>query len=383
MRHGIMVVIAALLSWSACAFELGPLAAGDGGGGSGGDGGHGGSGGGVGGYEVVVSYRARDVPSTQTNVPVVVKLDPSRIDYDLTADDGSDLRFFADDGATPLPHEIERWTVGGDSIVWVQVRVVEAMGGSFRMRFGDPAADAAPAASEVWSRYEGVYHFAEPMGATARDSVAGADGVGMGTTSAAGAIGDGFAFDGTATVTVGAVATFDVPAGGGRSFSVWFQRGTTMPLGMSLGRTKNAQCDGWDFRILGDQFANLRMDIGVGSPCAATQSFNTNPFGMPGGDGDVAWHRVTVVMDRAAGTSTVYLDGVAEDAAAIGTTGLMAGQDVVFGVGPFPGDTDFFVGNLDEARIGSDAFDADWVALTYLAEQDQLLEYGAVELLGP
>ena len=205
----------------------------------------------------------------------------------------------------------------------------------------------------------------------------------MGRTSAAGAIGHACAFDGSATVTVGAVAAFDVPADGTRSFSVWFQRTTTMALGMSVARTKNAQCDGWDFRILGDQFANLRMDIGIGSPCGATQNFNTNPFGMPGGQADTAWHRVTVVMDRQVGTSTVYLDAVASDSATIGTTGTMAGQDVVFGVGPFPGDTDFFIGSLDEVRIASDAFDADWVSSTYLIEQDLLLEYGTLQPLEP
>jgi hypothetical protein len=125
------------------------------------------------------------------------------------------------------------------------------------------------------------------------------------------------------------------------------------------------------------------MDIGIGSPCNVTQNFNTDPFAMPMGQDDVDWHRATVVMDRASGMTTFYLDASPMNTAALGTTGTMAGEDVVFGVGPFPGDTNFFIGNLDEVRIGSGAFDANWVSLTYLVDRDQLLEYGTVQPLEP
>jgi hypothetical protein len=51
---------------------------------------------------------------------VEVTLDAS-FDYDQANADGSDLRFFAQDGTTALDYWIERWQVGGTSTIWVKV----------------------------------------------------------------------------------------------------------------------------------------------------------------------------------------------------------------------------------------------------------------------
>jgi hypothetical protein len=373
LRAGVLASL--LLPASACLFDLAPLEpAGTGGGGAAGTGGSAPSG-----YEVLVSYDGRRVPSLQTDVPVLVRLDADRIDYGLTSDDGNDLRFFTEDGATPLPHEIERWSPGGTSIVWVRLPVVEPAGGAFRMRFGDPDAGAPPPASQVWSRYAGVYHFADPNAAIARDSAKTHDGTATGVASTVGRLGDGFSFDGsTSEVTVGEIAAFDVPPGQARSFSVWFRRDTTEAAAMSLGRTKNSCCDGWSLLILGDQYANLRHDVTIGSCCTGTaDDYFTNPVALPSGQSDVDWHRVTAVMDRDAGTTTLYLDAVEIASDPLGTTGAMAGQDVAFGVGE--SGADHFLGILDEARVGTEAFSTEWVTLTYDIALDQLLNFGTVQ----
>src|SRR5262249_17908984 len=53
--------------------------------------------------------------------PLLVVLDATRIDYASAKAGGADLRFIDGDGVTVLSHEIERWTSGGQSFVWVKV----------------------------------------------------------------------------------------------------------------------------------------------------------------------------------------------------------------------------------------------------------------------
>ena len=58
------------------------------------------------------------------DVPVLVTLDATRIDYGQTQNNGEDLRFVDGDG-TVLAHEIEEWNEGGTSYVWVKVQQVD------------------------------------------------------------------------------------------------------------------------------------------------------------------------------------------------------------------------------------------------------------------
>src|SRR5262245_65849727 len=57
--------------------------------------------------------------------PVLVTLNPSRIDYAALQPDGAELRF-ADGDGTALPYDIARWVPGGHSTVWVRVPTIDA-----------------------------------------------------------------------------------------------------------------------------------------------------------------------------------------------------------------------------------------------------------------
>ncbi len=90
---------------------------------------------------------------TLTGFPVLVVLDPSRIDYGVTQPGGADLRF-ADAAGTPLPFEIESWNPGGVSTIWVKVPLISAGAADdyICMYYDNPAAGPSPLpASDVWS----------------------------------------------------------------------------------------------------------------------------------------------------------------------------------------------------------------------------------------
>lgn len=95
------------------------------------------------------------------DVPILVRLDPTRIDYSLAAPDGRDLRFT--DARGELALEIERWDPNGVSIVWVRVPTLAAnpMSTPIVMHYGNAAASALPADAAWSADHVAVYHFAD------------------------------------------------------------------------------------------------------------------------------------------------------------------------------------------------------------------------------
>ena len=109
---------------------------------------------------------------TLTDVPVLIVLNSGNIDYALTNDDGSDLRFFASDG-TALAYEIEQWNESGDSSVWVRVPQIAGSSSTDHiwMYYGNASA-TAPNVGQVWSSdYVGVWHLNEDVAGTGNSDV--------------------------------------------------------------------------------------------------------------------------------------------------------------------------------------------------------------------
>src|SRR5262245_671420 len=100
-----------------------------------------------------------EVAASLTDVPVLVRLDPSRIDYALTKTGGADLRF-TDASGTELAHQITRWDPTGTSIVWVKLPGLAA-GAVFYLEIGgvEHTVDPVP----VWSAYTAVFHFDDDL----------------------------------------------------------------------------------------------------------------------------------------------------------------------------------------------------------------------------
>lgn len=368
MRVALMVAV--LVSTSACVFELADVI--------------------VDGppqqqYELPIDVGDGGVTETLTDVPILVVLDATRIDYALTADDGSDLRFFAEDGTTALAHEVESWDESARSLVWVKLPSFAPGGQRILLRFGNPAAAAAPDPTSVWSAYVGVYHMAGDLSATVADSgpLALHGSATNVTADPDGALGQAAAFDGASSrVDFAMVSDFDIPANGQRSMEVWFRRATTDALFMTIVRARNMCGTGYALTVLPDEYANIRHDIGIGSYCRMTHmAYNLEAFGMPNLVADVDWHPVTVVMDREAQESRIYFDAAFRYTAALPATGDMAAGEAAFGIGE-AGDG-FMNGSIDEVRIGTRAFSDAWVTVQQLSATDALLAFGTVSAITP
>ena len=158
---------------------------------------------------------------------VLVRLHQGVFNFNTAKEDGSDLRFVAEDDRTPLRFQLERYDSLMDQValVWVDVPTltVGGTGTSFYMYWGNRnAAPAADARATFDSDTVLAYNFGED-GAAPRDSTANA--VNGETTGRRddGLVGFGHRFDGNGAVRIPAAPALAWPAGGPLTISLWFR----------------------------------------------------------------------------------------------------------------------------------------------------------------
>ena len=300
--------------------------------------------------------------SALTDVPILVTLTPARIDYARTQAGGRDLRF-TDASGQVLSHEIERWTPGGTSLVWVKLPSLPAASGDNRIYVyhGNPTATDAQSAAAVWSNgYAGVWH----LGASLADSSPGGHaGIDHATSPAAGAVGGGTAFNGTSSfVDLGTSAAFQLA--GQLTIEAWAKISPGGSEGFPRLLSNKSVWDaaaGFSFELNpGNGFATV---LGSGSDFARGSSPTDDQF---------HYHATTI----AGTTGHVYADGAettfdaAVSALAPSNDPLTIGREA---------EGSFFFGVIDEVRLSSVARSRDWVALQHRSMTDQLIAYGTEE----
>ena len=99
---------------------------------------------------ITLDGRAAQLPAEVQALPLLVRLSGGNFDFLSAREDGGDLRFVADDGATVLPHRIERFDpINELAFVWVQVPRVAPDAAPTRiwLYYGHPQAPAPAAAA--------------------------------------------------------------------------------------------------------------------------------------------------------------------------------------------------------------------------------------------
>lgn len=104
-------------------------------------------------YKKTIDLEKNGAPITTPTdeYQVKVTITPADINYSHVNDDGSDLRFFDDDG-NQLNYWIERWANGGTSTVWV--KIPNSGTGSFTMFYGNASAGSASNAEATFDFYD-------------------------------------------------------------------------------------------------------------------------------------------------------------------------------------------------------------------------------------
>ena len=309
------------------------------------------------------------------DVPVLITLDATRIDYAQTQNNGNDLRFVDGDG-TLLAYEIEDWNESGTSYVWVKLPQID--GGSATdfvyMYYGNSGAAAGEDPTNVWdANHQAVWHLSETSGAHA-DSTA--NGYGINTFSGV---------NQNATGQIDGANNFD-------GFNDYMWRAGD---GTSLQIKGDVTLEAWvwmDNLPSGDWAAIVEL-AGAGTDVAAENYLYTMSVHS---DGEVAlghesgagvdhwidtgvilntsqWYHLTAVRDATALEWTLFVNGAQAGPNHSYTQNATGGSNSDVWVG---WDFNHFDGTIDEIRISDTTRSAEWIAAQYASGFDSLIAYG-------
>ncbi len=279
-----------------------------------------------------------------SQVPVLVRLHTGNFAHFLDVkEDGSDLRFFAADGKTPLSYQIEKFdSLNEIGLIWVQLpRLAAGKTDHVWMKYGNPNAAPAQDAKAVYdANFVMVYHFEAP--GLPRDQTANTNNAAQSTAEhvPASIIGSGAKFNGSQKIVIPASPSLKF-GDTGFTFSAWIK--ITAPQRDAALFARQDGADGVSVRI--DQ-SKLYVRIARGGK---TQETARTGELAPG-----AWHHIAVVGGP---RLAVYVDG-RETAALDAPVPALAG-DIVLGASASGGN--FFTGELDEVQISNIARAADWI----------------------
>ena len=166
-----------------------------------------------------------DIKQSAGPVPVLVRLHSGNFTFAEAKPDGSDLRFLAADGKTPLKYHIESFDASNElGVAWVQVPKItgNAKTDSILMKWGNPKAESAGDAKATYDASQVfVYHFGGSEGV--RDATGNGNHARESTAKpvANGPIGAGVAFEGKNRVEIAPSPSLKLTASAGFTVSAW------------------------------------------------------------------------------------------------------------------------------------------------------------------
>ncbi len=303
--------------------------------------------------------------------PVLVALDPTRIDYSITAPGGADLRFYAADDATLLDYEIDTWAPGARSAIWVRVPNIPASSDqNIWMHYGDPSASDASNPHGVWSsEHVVVWHLAADPSAGVPDSTANAhDATATAGVDASrlvpGPIGNALQFQGGAVecVIAPASAQFTLPT---YTWQEWLN-GDSAPVTITSGNNEDPISNGdVGFNFGWNHYTTAYTAAAAHRDATAWQAQTVGPSNIAA----QTWYLVTATYDGSQLCS--YLDGAAKGCVTVGTpeppNGTLSIGGPNAGAGCVAGT---FPGRIDEVRVASVAHTALRVQAEYVNQAD-------------
>ena len=315
------------------------------------------------------------------DVPLLLRVSPELVpgfDYLDTAS-GTNFEITDEDGLV-LPYEIDTWSPGGESLLWVKVPCF-ANGKILTVTYGRVLYDMSVDAADVWTGYAGVWHMNET---NAVDSTANHfDGKAKKLVSFAnsGCVGKGISIDGSTSgsgISCGEVLPNPELLTNGCSVSAWVKPSAYNPADHPHGQ------DGFAFfgkkGCLSVRF-NSETNFVVTTPSGDDHKVSVLSLPAPG-----EWfHVATTFITNTTKGCKFYLNGDCSGsvnaknkppANPTETTELFLGRNQWNG--------QEWRGDLDEIRLMTHVASPEYLAAEYAAmAQDGLLQYGVLEAVSP
>ena len=347
-----------------------------------------------------------------TNFPVLVRLSEAGIPGfrygDVRATDGSDVRF-ADANGNALPFEIDTWTNGATSLIWVTLPEM-TNGTEFAMFYGAAQSDANAfvAARHPWADYTGVWHMGDKgwrSGQTIRDSttnqLSGETASNSSQPMADGAVGVARKICASTNsknqeqISVSlsdparkAVVDALVPQ---FSVSLWYRLKESVETSIQwdylIGRKPSETNTGWAIQMSDPSTGGgVRYGFRLWSSETTDKAPPATAIPVIGKDNwtKVAWFKVDAVYDNI--NYSFYFNGALVESDVLKGIALNGSSDILGIGGAAPAASGVirpFTGDMDEVRLRRGTVSADWVAADYATQTSPwFLSAGTVEKVG-
>ncbi len=305
-----------------------------------------------------ITVPAGRVGADLTDFPLLVSVSVADLGANAQAD-GSDIRFTAADGVTPLPHQVETWNPATGTLeAWVNVPTVAS--GSDTTVFAYYGAPDAPAQADIratWpSLIQAVWHLNRDPSGTAPQaddsSVQNRDGLSAGTMTSgdqvAGLVGKAVDFDGVDDRIE--TDPFDIAGSAQLTLSSWVKLDAYTDHGRVVAKASDSLNRIFELSISNVGVVRTRLSLS-----GSTQELDTGPGVIALG----AWHHVASTWDG--GTLRVFVDGT--ELASMPASGVIDSDPTMpVTIGGIASADKQIDGVLDEVRIESIARPAAWLA---------------------
>ena len=274
-----------------------------------------------------------------TQFPLAVRLHSGNFTFTEAKPDGSDLRFLAADGKTPLKFHIEKFDAANDlAVAWVSVPKLTAAGksDSLVMEWGNPEATSSADAKGTYDASQiFVFHFSDAEGV--HDATSNAIAVKESTAKPvfAGPLASAVEFDGGGHIALAAAPALHVTAAGGFTFSAWLK-----PAGTDAGKLLTIGAGAGN----GVQPLSIELVSGVPVVTLGTSQAKASAPLKP-----ATWQHFAV--SAGGGKLTFYVDGKAVGSSDFALADVAG--DAVIGEG--------YKGEMDEAALAGVARSADYI----------------------
>ncbi len=314
--------------------------------------------------KIDIDTKAAAITDPIGTTAVLVRLHEGVMSFMSAKEDGSDLRFTADDHKTVLKHHVEKWdSLLNEAYVWVQVPELKpAAATTIWLYYGNAAAPAPEASKETYTADSVlVYHFADAAKVGSDSSALGANAEGAPPPAAGALIGSGLRVFGQAPIKVNALPEW--APGAPLTISAWVK-----PSALAADAVILSRRDGANAFVLG---------LNNGVPFVEINKQRSSP-GAPLGAN--AWTHLTAVHD--AGTTTLFVNGKSYGQLAAAMPALKTPLEISkdsTGAG-LAG----YTGELDELQIAKTARPAGFIAFNAInqgssADAQKLLVVGSDE----
>jgi len=296
------------------------------------------------------------VPNTsQTDFPVLVKFTDAGNELWANAQaDGDDI-LFADTSGNKLAHEIEKYDNATHEL-WAWVKIPTLATGDdthIYMYYGNSAASSQQSVTSVWdNNYKGVWHLGEAgTNPTTYDSTNNNnDSISQTwTPNTSGIIGSNASFNGAQVISMTSSASLQSWATG-MTYSAWIKRSTADTNERGIIVNGNTNSNGLAMELVNGVLTFWVS--GIGGLHTGTAIMDTN------------WHHVVGIFNDTNNYISIYQDGVITLNQQLETHSVVT-PTTNFVIGDKGQGGAKFAGLIDEARVSSGIFTADWIATEY------------------